>query len=120
MSRARMLVCALGLAAILPGQSASEKTKLSALLPARAPVRFYTSDLYQYIDGGAEAYHGYGMVTLAHQEFKAGAAEVTIDLYDMGDPLRAFGIYASERSPEYRFLDIGAEGYAAGEILNFV
>lgn len=105
---------------------AAVKARLSKLLPELAPgvtaepAQFYSSNLYQYIDGGAEAFHMYGMVAMVHQEFHAGSAEITVDVYDMGDPLRAFGIYTAERSPEYHFIDMGAEGYVSEEILNFL
>ena len=93
---------------------------LAALLPNPAPPRFYFSNLYEYIDGGAEAYHRYGMVALVHQEYRAGDTDVTVDIYDMGNPLRAFGIYSAERSPRYHFVPVGAEGYSSEGMLNFV
>jgi hypothetical protein len=52
--------------------------------------------------------------------FESGAAEVTADIYDMGEPLNAFGIYSSERSPDYRFLPIGTQGYGDAFSLNFL
>jgi hypothetical protein len=121
MSGMPILVCLLAAAAGLRAQDAADRQRLTALMPERAPVRFYNGDdLYRYLDGGAEAYRRYGMAALAHQESKSAGADVTADVYDMGDPLRAFGIYSAERSPDYRFLDIGAEGYTGGEILNFL
>jgi hypothetical protein len=106
---------------------AAEKAKLSKLLPeprqlsatAEEP-RFYASDLYRYIDGGAEVYHMYDLVAMVHREYKPKDAEVTVDVYDMGNPLNAFGIYAAERSPDYRFVQLGAEGYIDENILNFL
>jgi hypothetical protein len=106
-----------GKPAVIP---AAEKTKLQALLPAAARPHFYRSDLYEYIDGGAEIYHQYGLAALAHQEYRAGDTDVTVDIYDMSEPLRAFGIYAAERSPGYHFIAIGAEGYSNEGMLNFL
>jgi hypothetical protein len=115
---------------LLPAQEdgAAERTKLAAMLPDPAgfggelsePVRFYSSDLYEYNDGGAEIYHLYGLVALAHQEFKTKGAAITVDVYDMGKPRQAFGIYSVERAANYRFIDIGAEGYASAQLVNFV
>lgn len=104
------------------------KNALAALVPAAGELggaipgerRFYGADLYEYIDGGAEPYHGYGMAAMVHQEYKVKDAELTIDIYDMGDPLSAFGIYSSERSPDYQFLAIGAEGYGEDATLSFL
>jgi hypothetical protein len=136
-----MFFCVLAFSALLCGQKGdrgparpaatqtAEKNKLAALLPnppgfsgrAEAPAKLYSAtDLYRYIDGGADAYVDYGLVQLIHREFKAGTVDLTVDIYDMGDPLRAFGIYSAERSPEYLFIPIGAEGYADIGALNFL
>jgi hypothetical protein len=56
--------------------------------------------------------------SLGHNLFKSGGAELTADIYDMGKREDAFGIYAAERSPGYKFITIGVEGYRSEEILN--
>jgi hypothetical protein len=136
----RTLLCLLAFSAPLPGQQAEretakaaviptpERNKLAALLPAApeffgkpgAPARFYSTDLYRYLDGGADAYLDYGLVALVHREFKAGTVDLTVDIYDMGDPLRAFGIYSAERSPDYMFIPMGAEGHVDMGSLGFL
>ncbi len=115
---------AAALAAQVP---ADERSKLARLLPdpqstgaTAQQARFYGADLYQYIDGAAEVYHSYEMVAMVHREYKAGAADVTVDIYDMHDPLNAFGIYSAERSPENRYIPVGAEGYIDQNVLNFL
>ena len=86
----------------------------------QAEPSFYKPDtLYQYIDGGADVYLLYDFQALLHQEFKAGAADVTADVYDMGKPEDAFGIYSAERSPKYNYIPVGAEGYRSKGLLNF-
>jgi hypothetical protein len=131
----------LALAGLLPAQEeeesgarkapaqvpASEKAKLGKLLPAPRAAgataqepRFYAADLYQYIDGAAEAFHMYDLVAMVHREYKAGDAEITVDIYDMGEPINAFGIYSAERSPENRYIQAGAEGYIDEHVLNFL
>jgi uncharacterized protein DUF6599 len=105
----------------------SVKDKLAKLLPEPAELgaersgghKFYSSDLYEYIDGAAEGFHSYDLVALIHQEYKTPETEITLDIYHMGKPLNAFGIYASERSPNYHFLPIGGEGYGDDFVLNF-
>jgi Family of unknown function (DUF6599) len=88
---------------------------------AQASPSFYGPEsLYQYIDGGADIYLLYDFKSLLHQDFKSGAAELTVDIYDMGGTENAFGIYAAERSPAYKFVAIGAEGYRDKGILNFL
>ncbi len=98
---------------------------LSQPLPGHAAAQdspsFYNPDsLFQYIDGGADIYLLYDFQILLHQNFKSGAAELTTDVYDMGSPEDAFGMYASERSPSYQFIPAGVEGYRSKGTLVFL
>lgn len=88
--------------------------------PEDAPAYYKPDSLYQYIDGAADVYLLYDFRLLLHQNFRSGSAEVTADIYDMGKPEDAFGIYAAERSARYKFLPIGIEGYSGKGVLNFV
>jgi len=81
--------------------------------------RFYAADLYEYIDGEAVGYHAYDFIALLNQAYKSKGLDVIVDIYDMGEPANAFGVYASECSPENHFLKIGAEGYLGDTGLNF-
>ncbi len=82
---------------------------------------FYKPDtLYEYIDGGADVYLLYDFQRLLHQNFKVGDAELTADIYDMGKAENAFGMYSAERSPRYKFVTIGVEGYRSEGTLNFL
>ncbi len=103
------------------GQLASFlRQPLPAKATAQGSVTVYNSEtLYQYIDGGADLYVLYDFKALLHQQFKSGATDLTADIYEMSSPEDAFGIYASERSPGYTFIPIGAEGYREKGILNF-
>lgn len=108
--------------------SASEQ-QLLRLIPdplpdgtaAQGTAVFYNPDtLYQYMDGGADAFLAYDFQTLLHHEFRAGKVDLTVDVFDMGIPENAFGIYASERAPWYHFIPIGTEAYRNEGILNFL
>jgi hypothetical protein len=88
---------------------------------AQSPVSFYSPDnLYKYMDGGADIFVLYGVKTMLHLDAKVRTVDVTVDIFDMGSPNAAFGMYAAERSPEYDFIRMGAEGYRNKGILNFV
>lgn len=102
---------------------------LLALIPAidgwtatEKPRSFFPDTLYEYIDGAAESYIGYDFDELAVAEFShAGTkASLTLEIYDMGDSLDAFGIYSAERYPDNKTVGIGTHGYIEGEVLNFV
>lgn len=86
--------------------------------PAQA---FGPDNLWESIDGGAEAYLAFGfqeLVAIACAD-PAFPVEATVEVYRMGDTLNAFGIYAQERNPAANFVSIGNEGYTAPNIVNF-
>jgi len=102
-----------------------------ALLPAkgdvagwatsRAPRGFNPDNLFELIDGAADSFIEYGvqqMVTADYTQSGTGFQAV-IELYQMKDPLNAFGKYAEERNPESDFLTVGNEGYSGGTAVNF-
>jgi hypothetical protein len=85
------------------------------------PRSFSPDRLWEFIDGAADAYLAYGFEEAVSVEYaQAGAGcRALLDVYRMKDALGAFGIYTRERNPDYRFLEIGNEGYLAGMALNF-
>lgn len=121
---------ALGTLAIAQSQTQTQQyPELLRLIPEPPPAAaipqggasFYTPEnLYQYMDGGADIFLLYGVRTLLHREFQVKTVDVTVDIFDMGSSDTAFGMYAAERSPDYRFMNIGAEGYRNEGILNFL
>jgi hypothetical protein len=90
--------------------------------PAEEARMYDPASLFEYIDGAAEAYISYDFKELVVGDYLHGAskATMTVEIYDMGTPLDAFGIYSAERSPESRFLAIGAQGYKEEGSLNFL
>lgn len=88
--------------------------------PVEQPEFFSESNLFEYINGGADAYHSYDFVSLIHQDFDKGKTTVTVDIYNMGESLNAFGIYSAERSPRYRFVSLGAQGYESKDCIYFL
>ena len=54
--------------------------------------------LWEYIDGAAELFIDYGVLTCRTTDLSSGDVTVTVDLYDMDIPLNAFGIFKLESS----------------------
>jgi hypothetical protein len=84
---------------------------------AAGPVEFTPATLFEYLDGGAERYLTHGFSRLVQVRYAAAAdvpAAVTLDVYDMGSDLGAFGIYSSLRPAAADFREWGAEGYLFG------
>lgn len=97
---------------------------VASLLPAAAvfegwtvadgPLTFRPDTLFEYLDGGAPRYLDYGFREAVHVRYALGGDEqaaVTLDIYDMGSVLGAFGIYSSARPPGVEARPWGAEGY---------
>jgi hypothetical protein len=104
-------------------------SELAQLLPSAAslegwsaaegPIVYVPDTLYEYLDGGAERYLGYGFRQLAHLRYQHGddlLASVTLDVYDMGGELGAFGMYRSIRPLDAEVRQWCVEGFRAGAV----
>jgi hypothetical protein len=128
-----LLLASLGL--LLVGSplvyAAEESIEKLVPIPGFAPewaledqIKTYTKDdLYTYINGEAELYFPYGFKRLASAFYSKKGADpqlgLVADIYEMGSPLDAFGIYAEYRKPENRFLKMGSEGFVNPSQLMF-
>jgi len=89
--------------------SSSEAARLLALLPRESlgwtsggeDRIFDRETIFEYIDGSGEVYRAFNMRLLASRRFhKAGQADVIIDLFDMGSPVDAFGVFTHDLEGE--------------------
>jgi hypothetical protein len=86
------------------------------------PKIYSPQNLYEYIDGEAELYLSYDFKELATLIYFWGSSEdtfFTVDVYDMGTPLNAFGLYSSYRYPGYQYEKIGTESFVSDFGLKF-
>ncbi|WP_291856983.1 DUF6599 family protein [Marinilabilia sp.] len=81
---------------------------------------FDQSNLFNHINGASEFYFSYNFQNVWVVRYKKGDAELTLEVYDHGEPDYAYGIYSMERPPEAEVQNIGAQGYYEEAILNFV
>ena len=122
-----------GIVMILPAGAASREARddsqLVSLLPevpgwelSEKPRNFFPENLFEYIDGAAEIYLSYDFKELIVAEYKKAGSEasLTLEIYDMGEGHKAFGIFSAERFPENRSVPVGNLGYIEGEVLNFI
>jgi hypothetical protein len=80
----------------------------------------YTSEnLWDFIDGAADTYLALGFVDLHVAEYKKGKESIKVEIYRHQTSSLSFGIYASERSPTFRFINLGSQGYIADGAINF-
>ena len=132
-----IMIFILGLSVLSPafgragGQEASTFTSpLLALLPAsdvwrasEPPRQFLPETLFEYINGAAESYISYDfqeLIVAQYEKKDVPSATLTLEVYDLGEPRNAFGIYGSERYPESRFIPVGTQGYYEDGSLNFL
>jgi hypothetical protein len=88
--------------------------KINADYPVYLP-----DNLWDFINGAADNYLAYGFVDLHVAEYKKGKAVIKLEIYRHSGNTLAFGIYSSERSPSFRFMNLGAQGYIADGSINF-
>lgn len=81
---------------------------------------YHTSDLWELIDGAAEAYISYDFVDLHLAEYTRTNEILRVEIYHHNTPEDAYGIYSSERMPDYPQVNIGAQGYKSTGVLNFL
>lgn len=77
--------------------------------PVSEPVTYNPENLYEYINGAADQFLDYGFVLLHTRDLNGGSVQVSLDIYDMGSRMNAFGIYKTERPAEQERLAIGTE-----------
>ena len=103
-----LLACACAVAAV-----GEEDMPLSDLVPAEiggwrtddADGLFDGEEIFRYMDGAGEVYMSYGFRRLFVRQFLAeggggGEEPVTVELFDMGTPSEAFGVFTRGREGE--------------------
>lgn len=85
---------------------------------SKYPV-YLPENLWDFINGAADVYLALGFMDLHVTEYKKGKETIKLEIYHHRDHTMAFGIYASERSPSFSYINIGAQGYLTGGSLNF-
>ena len=87
-------------------------------------ITYWTPDnLSELINGEAESYITYDVKGLAKAEYgpDGGSDEqrITVHVYDMGTPLHAFGRFSLHKSDDYRYEELGSEGFFGGSNVIF-
>ena len=103
-----------GLVDLLPTASSMDGWQI-----ADGPTEYDSEGLFEYLNGGAPLYLDFGFQGMVHVRYQLGddpLASVTLDVFDMGSELGAFGLYRSGRPPEAEVRPWGAEGYRSGTV----
>ena len=76
--------------------------------------------LWDYINGAADSYLSYDFEELYIAEYVKGDISFKVEIFKHATPLDAFGIYSTERSPGFRFIDLGIQGYREESLIHFL
>ena len=82
---------------------------------------FEAENLWEYINGQADFFIDYGFVRVDTAEYQNDqeANSVVLEIYTMGRPENAFGIFAAERTEDDRSVEIGNGAYLGPNVLGF-
>jgi hypothetical protein len=111
--------------ALLAAVPAASEVRLPASIDgfklAGAPAKYTPDTLFEYIDGGAEAFLQFDFQELTAASYvNAKKVEVRVDLYRHPNAARAFGIYSQERRAGSTKMPGSLEGIATKDHLEFV
>ena len=80
---------------------------------------YLPENLWDFNDGAADTYLAYGFINLHVAEYKKGKNVIKLEIYRHADNIMAFGIYSTERSPTFHYVNLGSQGYIADGAINF-
>lgn len=124
-----VLMGALLAGSLFIARAGESRQDLQTILPriegwkqSEKPESYLPANLFEYINGAAEIYLSYDFEELLVGQFVLDGedANVSVEIYDMGNAVNAFGIYGAERFPENKFISMGTQGYLEDDVLNFL
>jgi hypothetical protein len=110
---------------ILPSYFMAQENNIIQLLPQSpsgwiisSEPKIYTPEtLYDYIDGGAELYISYNFREVASVILaKEGLGEIRVEVFDMGEPKNAFGVFSHTRTKNDFEFGQGSQYFTGAEI----
>jgi len=103
-------IATLGLLLFMTATPADAMPELPGWTPVADTFAEYGPDgLWEHINGGADAYLGFGFRGLTYAEISDGERVMAVETYRMGSSLDAFGIYRLENADAKHPLEAGAE-----------
>ncbi len=82
---------------------------------------YFPHNLWDYINGAADAYLSYEFEKLFIAEYIKGKNQsIKVEIYQHKSPVFAYGIYSQERSANYNFIPIGMQGYSEEALMHFI
>jgi len=125
----RLLVVLLFLTGTCINSAAESRVEaiFTSILPAAGwklegkSYRYIPQNLYEYINGAAEFFIAYDFIELTGANYFSASekkAAVTVDIYDMGGKLNAFGVFQSRRDTQASSLNIGTASVGSDDYIS--
>ncbi len=121
-----LIFCMGGILSMCRKPKSEKNPELSDLLPGAIlgwlpsePDRIFDPDtIFDYIDGAGEVYRAYRFKGLLGRRYaREGQPDIIADLFDMGRPENAFGVFTHD--PEGEKVDVGQDAVYKGGLLSF-
>ncbi|MDY6856343.1 MAG: DUF6599 family protein [Thermodesulfobacteriota bacterium] len=99
-----------------------DSIKISDWTIREKPYEFDPQNLYEYMNGGADSFIANGFVSLQGARYYSKSNpndSITIDIYDMGEKLNAFGMFQLKRGEQAASLKIGTASFETNGYLTF-
>lgn len=81
---------------------------------------YYPDNLWDYINGAADSYLDYQFQDLHIAEYIKDDKSYKAEVYHHQNNIYAFGIYALERSSDYKFIKLGVQGYEESTLIHYI
>ncbi|HOV75695.1 MAG TPA: hypothetical protein PK967_17190 [Candidatus Hydrogenedentes bacterium] len=81
---------------------------------SEAPAVYDAKNLFELINGEAELYFPYGFkrtIAVTYASAPETGGKISVEVYELGTPLDAFGVYSNYRDERSRLEPFGAEGF---------
>ena len=104
----RFLILMLAACVFAVPAAAMDIPELDGWEPTADQRAFGPDSLWVYINGAADQFLSHGFRELRCRDLQAGEVAATVSVYDMGNPLNAFGIYGVEAASGGDVVEAGA------------
>jgi hypothetical protein len=75
-------------------------------------LNYTGEDLYDYINGGAELYLSYGLVSMTGCKYNGeNLPQITVEIYEMTNSKNAFGVYTQSRDKDEHLYGQGSQSF---------
>ncbi len=106
-------VILLGWLTCVPAAGALEFPQVEGFALSGESQRFDAGTIWQAIDGAAELYLSYDLQSLTVQEYRQGDTRISINVFDQGEAINAWGIFRRQRPSGAGRLDVPGDALSA-------